>query len=352
MTSIRKIRLSSWLRPFGKKQSKPQRKQKQDNAAAAAAAALVIAIPAQVNKDEESVASTSSVYSHSSHKVLQQERSEESSSVLYEEATPDSNKQYDYEDAAPANYGYEEAAPDHDNDDDRTKYEYGDLCTAPDTDTEALDNDDYHSTKYYGYGDPGEMSPRSLTRNVAKTPRRSSMKQSGAPRRSSIGISGEVEVELPVGRGRVKRRTSISFDERVERKVVETASSLTENPQDLWFQNDEYQRIGNRAHALVQKVADQTSTGGECKKYCMRGLEGMLTPEETTVKKHQAWDVVLSEQYLQKRGNEHDEEHIANLYKFSTMRSQDEAAKRANHDAQEAESYLRKTRFRHRRGSM
>jgi len=70
-----------------------------------------------------------------------------------------------------------------------------------------------------------------------------------------------------------------------------------------------------------------------------------MTPEATEVKKHQAWDSVLNEQFLQRKDGEYDEETLANIYKFSTKRSQSEASKRANQDAAAAEAYL-KTKFR------
>lgn len=53
-----------------------------------------------------------------------------------------------------------------------------------------------------------------------------------------------------------------------------------------------------------------------------------MTPERTEVKKRQAWDNVLNEQYLQQQDGEHDEEQLAMMYKHSTTRSQVEAAKR------------------------
>ena len=341
----------SWLRPFGRKSSKSSEQDAPAAAAAASAAASAAAPKSCLKQDGEgSVASTSTLDNLSNH----------SSKSASRNSNAAASNEYGYEGADMSNYmkqkyGYGDAAPEsksntktntntNTNTDTNTdKYGYGDA--APDS-AAAMD---------YGYGDPApdkygygdaapdpprnESSPTLLT----KTPRRSSMKQQGAPRRSSIGYSGEVVVDLPT-RGRVKRRTSIGFKEEVDEKVVERIGNLTDTAHELWFQEEEYQRIRHKSYALVDKVS---KTGTD--KYCMRGLEKMLTPKETSVKKQQAWDAVLSEQYLQRNEGQVNEEHIANLYKFTSMRPSTEAAQRANRDAEEAENYLKQARRQYRR---
>jgi len=254
----------------------------------------------------------------------------------YVEAAPDDIAKYGYGDAAPddvAKYGYGDAAPD-----DVAKYGYGDA--APD------------DIAKYGYGDasPDEAAPAG-----ARMPRRSSMKgssSSSARRRASLGAcAGEtMEVYLPGKREPVKRRRSITFKEQVKVQPMEPAKSLAENPESLWFQEDEYEKIKMKTVALIHKVAEDGTLDG--KKYCTRGLEKWMTPEATQVKKRQAWDNVLNEQYLQRQEGAFNDEQLALMYKHSTARSQMEASKRASKDAQEVEGYLKSTRRFQRRMSM
>eukprot|EP00539_Tryblionella_compressa_P009793 CAMPEP_0178786216 /NCGR_PEP_ID=MMETSP0745-20121128/5198_1 /TAXON_ID=913974 /ORGANISM="Nitzschia punctata, Strain CCMP561" /LENGTH=319 /DNA_ID=CAMNT_0020443975 /DNA_START=46 /DNA_END=1005 /DNA_ORIENTATION=- len=230
---------------------------------------------------------------------------------------------YGYGDASPdarAKYGYVEAAPD-----DIAKYGYGDAS-------------------------PDEAAPAG-----ARMPRRSSMKgssSSSARRRASLGAcAGEtMEVYLPGKREPVKRRRSITFKEQVKVQPMEPAKSLAENPESLWFQEDEYEKIKMKTVALIHKVAEDGTLDG--KKYCTRGLEKWMTPEATQVKKRQAWDNVLNEQYLQRQEGAFNDEQLALMYKHSTARSQMEASKRASKDAQEVEGYLKSTRRFQRRMSM
>eukprot|EP00539_Tryblionella_compressa_P002592 CAMPEP_0178747984 /NCGR_PEP_ID=MMETSP0744-20121128/8635_1 /TAXON_ID=913974 /ORGANISM="Nitzschia punctata, Strain CCMP561" /LENGTH=345 /DNA_ID=CAMNT_0020401301 /DNA_START=33 /DNA_END=1070 /DNA_ORIENTATION=- len=254
----------------------------------------------------------------------------------YGDASPDARAKYGYVEAAPddiAKYGYGDAAPD-----DVAKYGYGDA--APD------------DIAKYGYGDasPDEAAPAG-----ARMPRRSSMKgssSSSARRRASLGAcAGEtMEVYLPGKREPVKRRRSITFKEQVKVQPMEPAKSLAENPESLWFQEDEYEKIKMKTVALIHKVAEDGTLDG--KKYCTRGLEKWMTPEATQVKKRQAWDNVLNEQYLQRQEGAFNDEQLALMYKHSTARSQMEASKRASKDAQEVEGYLKSTRRFQRRMSM
>ncbi|KAL3906423.1 MAG: hypothetical protein SGILL_009278, partial [Bacillariaceae sp.] len=227
-------------------------------------------------------------------------------------------------------YGYGDAAPET-----AAQVDYGYDSAAPDS-ARQVD---------YGYGDAAP-SPR------ARAPRRSSMKGSSPSRRASIGPCGEpMTLRLPGNQQPVRRRRSITFNNEVKVKKVEPARSLTPDPEALWFQDDEYDMIKEKTVALIHRasIADETEKG---RKLCTRGLEKWMTPERTEVKKRQAWDNVLNEQYLQQQDGEFDEEHLAMMYKYSTTRSQVEASKRAQKDAQEIESYLASTRRYNRRMSM
>jgi len=164
-------------------------------------------------------------------------------------------------------------------------------------------------------------------------------------RRASIGVTSSIEVLLPGRRDPVKRRRSITFDNDVNVQKIEPVQFMAKDgPKELWFQENEYETIKIKTLALLDRVGDHNSSGVvNGKKYCTRGLEKFMTPEATEVKKHQAWDSVLNEQFLQRKDGEYDEETLANIYKYSTKRSQSEASKRANQDAAAAEAYLKTT---------
>jgi hypothetical protein len=158
-----------------------------------------------------------------------------------------------------------------------------------------------------------------------------------------------IEVSLP-GRPKhetVRRRRSITFDNDVDVQKIEPIKSLAgkDGSKSLWFQENEYETIKTKTLALLDRV-DPTSGIIDGKKYCTRGLEKFMTPEATEVKKHQAWDSVLNEQFLQRKDGEYDEETLANIYKCSTRRSSTEASKRAVEDAVAAEAYLKTTFLR------
>eukprot|EP00934_Nitzschia_sp_Nitz4_P004223 Nitzschia sp. Nitz4//scaffold85_size83877//76066//77013//NITZ4_005242-RA/size83877-processed-gene-0.130-mRNA-1//1//CDS//3329559176//4213//frame0 len=245
--------------------------------------------------------------------------------------SPTTVQDYGYGDAAPdsANiYGYGDAAPDSD------KYGYGDAV--PDSEK-------------YGYGDgaptrrsrAGSSSPRPSS----KTPRRSSMKQgpeSTRRRRASIQLTGEVENYLPGREEPVRRRTSISFDNKVKVKKVTAVSDLAEEPQSLWFQDDEYHSIKQKLYSIVDKVESGNTDAG---RYCTRGLERMMKSESVRMKKYKVWDSLLDEQDVQReKGADYDDVYMANVCRFASAGCQREAAERAQQDAVAVEKYMANTR--------
>jgi hypothetical protein len=245
---------------------------------------------------------------------------DDSSDITYGcgDATPDANSN--------KKYGYGEAAPD-----DKAKLAYGDA--APDDKT------------VYGYED---NSHRTFSR---KTSRRSSMKKSGSPRRASIRFGGEIEVNLPGRNKPVKRRTSISFNESARVKSVTPVSELTDKPEQLWFQDDEYDKMKEKSYDIVDKVECGMAKG---KNYCTRGLEKMMKKRANEVlrQKYDGWDCVLNEQDLQRDQDIFDDDYMGNIYKYSALASRREAAERAKHDAVEIQNYQRSTRELCRRLSM
>ncbi len=175
-----------------------------------------------------------------------------------------------------------------------------------------------------------------------RMPRRSSMASEVSDRRPSIQTRGETyEILLPGRLSPVERRRSITFDDNMNIKSIEPIQLLSPSgAQSFWYQDYEYETIKLKTLALLDRV-DHTSGVVDGKKYCMRGLEKFMSPEATEVKKHQAWDAVLNEQFLQRKDGEFDEETLANIYKYSTQRSKKEASRRAIRDAEASEAYLK-----------
>jgi len=185
-----------------------------------------------------------------------------------------------------------------------------------------------------------------------RVPQRSSMKgsdrisvSSPSPERlASIRSHREkYEILLPGRITPVERERTIAFNENIEIQCIEPVRLLSAGgPQSLWYQENEYETIKLKTLALLDRV-DHSSGVVDGKKYCTRGLEKFMSPEATEVKKHQAWDSVLNEQFLQRKDGEFDEETVATIYKYSTKRSRLEANKRASLDAEASEAYLKTT---------
>lgn len=216
----------------------------------------------------------------------------------------------------------------------------------------------------YGYAvavpdsDVRRSAPQRSKSNIL--PRRSSMKGASSPegsrslyqRRASMGGGDEIEVHLPGRREPVLRRRSINFDESVKVRKVKPVKSLTKRPEKLWVTDDEMDDIRQQIASIVAERSrydethdiDDSCSSTEVESVDIRGLEKLLSPQRTQVKKVQAWDTVLNEQFLQKSEGEFDEEAIAAMYGLSTRRSQREAVRRASKDAEEIAEYLESAR--------
>lgn len=182
---------------------------------------------------------------------------------------------------------------------------------------------------------------------LGRLPSRSALRKEGAPRRNSITAKGEIEVTLRKGSPssqRLKRVTSLSFHDVAQVVTIEPAQTLG-NKNELWFQQEEMKQIRKKAATLVLKTrGDSSGRLSDGRKYCVRGLEKMIDPESCLMKRNMAWDAVLQEQYLQEKEGVFGEDHMANLYKFSALRSQRDAVRRAEDDQKEVEQYLQSTR--------
>jgi hypothetical protein len=155
-----------------------------------------------------------------------------------------------------------------------------------------------------------------------------------------------VPTEIELSNGRVlKRDTSVTFNERVRCKGVQTASALAADPKDLWFQDDEMSALRRNLKKIIKQAAVETEQGMEKQEesdaFCLRGLERHLpgAKEESRMRMEDTWDAVLGAQdvYLEHTGEYCDNEKIESLVRSISRQSLKEAQDRAQRDAMEAQ---------------
>ncbi len=239
-------------------------------------------------------------------------------------------------------YGYEDATPDA-----RPLHGYDDsMVLSPNPEDAAK----------YGYEDMDAVPMRHSTKEPRAQGRRSSMKHAGASRRSSIGYTGEISNVLP-GNRRARRRTSITFDESAtEIKEVPPVTELTDKPEELWFQKEEYNLIREKASLLTSIACSSRDDMEqlERKKLCLRGLESHINAAYVEQEQMLAWKSVFFEQYHQRKQGDFDDEVVAQLYEMASMPSRVRALDRAQGDYQEAEKHTRgaRSKFGRRHSTM
>lgn len=244
------------------------------------------------------------------------------------------------------------------------KYEYGD--GAPDLGYgEAVPD-----SEKYGYEDPDEVARRHAFPISTKNPRRPSLKKVSTIgnystgqrvlRRNSIQVYCKPESEASTstaaaanpGRS-ARRRTSVGFLGTVEEIPAPPPPSSSNNnnnsdlpsdanPQqgDEWIREEELNKI-RKDNA---KIIKYTETGATDKKFCLRGLEGMLSTSTQEMERRAARQVVLEEQRLQREQGIVDADRISERYRMIAMQSKFEAAERAETDSGDIEGYVRKER--------
>ena len=196
---------------------------------------------------------------------------------------------------------------------------------------------------------------RSSGNHLSRTPRRSSLKNGGMEgeysrrRRSNPDMlprhDGElVEVTLPNTGQKVKRRTSISFDDLVRVMKVEAVPDMIDSPDEYFVSPREIARKKTTAMQLVHAVENGAIPEG--KKPCLRGLESLSAPYkmEQTALQSNGREAVLEEQELQRSMSSFNELDIADAYRRASRRSQRMAAQRAQQDEKDVESYLKSSR--------
>ena len=65
---------------------------------------------------------------------------------------------------------------------------------------------------------------------------------------------------------------SCSFREQPEIRHVPAATSMVDDPSDLWFQKEDFQNFREKTRRIISNV-DENGRGKNGKKYCTRGLE-------------------------------------------------------------------------------
>lgn len=185
--------------------------------------------------------------------------------------------------------------------------------------------------------------------NIHGVAPRGVLKKSGSAnalaRANTLTNLKRVPTQIELSNGRVlKRNTSVTFNERVRCKRVASSSSLAEDPKQLWFQDNEMNKIRRNAKKIVQEAAQEELENGsvrpESDVFSLRGLERHLpaAKEESRNRKEDTWDVVLEAQevYLEHTGDYCDSEKIESLTRNISMQSLKEAQERAQQDAMEA----------------
>ena len=130
--------------------------------------------------------------------------------------------------------------------------------------------------------------------------------------------------------------SAISFSDTIEVHEITPLSSLTDHPEELWYQKEEYNQIHTRICRLA-KYADICDKREEQpkKKVCTRGLERMM--EGTCKHTHNGRKCVLIAQKLK-----FDNEGMALAYKKVSKDSVVLARERACNDAKAIQVYVGK----------
>jgi hypothetical protein len=153
-------------------------------------------------------------------------------------------------------------------------------------------------------------------------------KGEGLNRAATLGNFREISATGPGGRP-IKRNVSITFNETVEIKRVPSASSLANNPQELWFQHHEEQEIRKTAKALV-KIVDESDVDPSL--LDLHGLEShtRFNKKIAQARKYDTWDAVLDAQdVVRVKGVEYNDEVIAAMVRTVSAQSLQDAQARA-----------------------
>jgi hypothetical protein len=172
-----------------------------------------------------------------------------------------------------------------------------------------------------------------------RTPQKSCMKKNPKPpshpsEQWPRNRGSSYKVYLPGGRRPVKRQRSIRFNDEVSVREVRSSKSLVnDNPRILWWQDDEHASIKENLQRLLSRVTRWGVARTNGRKYCTRGLERFLDPDDWETDRTEAEDAVIREQSHQRDIGTFDDLRIAAVYFRSTRTSLQRATRRGSEDA-------------------
>jgi hypothetical protein len=143
-----------------------------------------------------------------------------------------------------------------------------------------------------------------------------------------------MKIYLPGGQCAKKSR-SIHFHEEVFVREFKPSLALANNDSRvLWWQDDEHDSIKENLQRLLTRVNHHGISKTNGRKYCVRGLERFLDPDdERDIDRKEAEEAVLSEQSFQRECGKFDDLRIAAVYLRSTRTSMQRATRRGLEDA-------------------
>ena len=138
---------------------------------------------------------------------------------------------------------------------------------------------------------------------------------------------------------------TVRFSDNLD--IQEVASPSSEEVNDRWLSGKEYFKIKKEGMAAAHKMSQSSIMFEDDDHFCTRGLslldKRLLRDRKRTIMA--AITAVLTEQELSEdQGLPPDHELIAESYKECNERSVQHAIELANHDAEQARSYLADTR--------
>ena len=130
-----------------------------------------------------------------------------------------------------------------------------------------------------------------------------------------------------------KKNSRVSFSPNVYMRKMPAAADLVESPRQIWYQEDEYDKIRERSFNLIHFVETRGIHGLNGKVPCIRGLENMLSERQQVIAylRRLAYESVLDNA----DAVDGDVDSIATIYHHVALPSTIDALKRARQDAME-----------------
>ena len=147
----------------------------------------------------------------------------------------------------------------------------------------------------------------------------------------------------------------VVFEPEVQIKHIVRAGDLVDDPSELWFQHEEYERMKNKIMCIIRALSKDKNYEKRClllgRKFNTRGLERCMVKHAHVAlrRRREAWNLVLGNQRLLKRAKRkgfqqtkedqiYYEHLIATSYKECTKDAVSDAIERGASDAFIAET--------------